>query len=144
MATLYRNIAGAFILLFSTLQIARAQAPVYNVKKYGAKGDGKNIDTKAIDKAIDAANAAGGGTVYFPAGDYLSVTIHLKSNVALYIDQGATIVAASMSEGQYDLPEKGENEVYQDYGHSHFHNSLILGENLHDISILGPGKIWAE
>jgi len=144
MTTLYRTLTGTFILLFSILQIARAQAPVYNVKKYGAKGDGKNIDTKAIDKAIDAASAAGGGTVYFPAGDYLSVTIHLKSNIALYLDQGATIVAASMSEGQYDLPEKGENEVYQDYGHSHFHNSLILGENLHDISILGPGRIWGK
>ncbi|MBC7401070.1 MAG: right-handed parallel beta-helix repeat-containing protein [Mucilaginibacter sp.] len=145
MATLYRNLAGAFILLFSTLQIARAQAPVYNVKKYGAKGDGKNIDTKAIDKAIDAAAAAGGGTVYFPTGDYLSVTIHLKSNVALYIDQGAAIVAATNDDNiKYDMPEKSENEIYQDYGHSHFHNSLIVGENLHDIAILGPGKIWGK
>lgn len=135
-----------FLICFLLVgSIARAQAPVYNVKKYGAKGDGKNIDTKAIDKAIDAANAAGGGTVYFPAGDYLSVTIHLKSNVALYIDQGATIVAAANDKNiQYDLPEKGENEVYQDYGHSHFHNSLIVGENLHDISITGPGRIWGK
>src|SRR4051812_44770306 len=120
-------------------------SPLYNVKKYGAKGDGKNLDTKAIDKAITAANEAGGGTVYFPAGDYLSVTIHLKSNVALFIDQGATIVAATVGKGvQYDLPEKGDNEIYQDYGHSHFQNSLIVGENLHDISIMGPGRIWGK
>ena len=122
-----------------------AQAPVYNVKKYGAKGDGKHLDTKAIDKAIDAAAASGGGTVWLPAGDYLSVTIHLKSNICLYIDQGATIIAAAASEGaQYDVPEKADNDLYQDYGHSHFNNSLIVGVNLHDISIIGPGRIWGK
>ncbi|MFD2145433.1 glycosyl hydrolase family 28-related protein [Mucilaginibacter antarcticus] len=141
----YNILVITVALLLSTVFSAVAQAPVYNVKKYGAKGDGKNLDTKAIDKTIDAAAAAGGGTVYFPAGDYLSVTIHLKSNVALYIDQGATIVAATNDDNiKYDMPEKGENEIYQDYGHSHFHNSLIVGENLHDISILGPGKIWGK
>jgi len=145
MRHLYRNLTGAFLLLLSTINSAWAQAPVYNVKKYGAKGNGTTLDTKAIDKAIDAANAAGGGTVYFPAGDYLSVTIHLKSNVALYIDQGATIVAATNDDNiKYDMPEKGDNEAYQDYGHSHFHNSLIVGENLHDIAITGPGNIWGK
>jgi len=65
--------------------------------------------------------------------------------VALYIDQGATIVAATNDDNiKYDMPEKGDNEVYQDYGHSHFHNSLIVGENLHDIAITGPGKIWGK
>lgn len=145
MTIFHRKPAQAFIFLFFITSLASAQAPVYNVKKYGAKGDGKGLDTKAIDKAIDAANAAGGGTVYFPAGDYLSVTIHLKSNVALFLDQGCTIVAATNSKDTlYDMPEKGENETYQDYGHSHFHNSLIVGENLHDISITGPGKIWGK
>jgi len=146
MKTVYRNLTATLILLFSVIHLALAQtAPVYNVKKYGAKGDGKALDTKAIDKTINEAAAAGGGTVYFPAGDYLSVTIHLKNNVALYIDQGATIIAATTGEGiQYDLPEKSENDVYQDYGHSHFHNSLIVGENLHDISISGPGRIWGK
>ena len=61
-----------------------AQAGVYDVKSFGAKGDGKALDTAAINKAIDTATAAGGGTVYFPAGNYLSVSIHLKSNIALY------------------------------------------------------------
>lgn len=145
MNTLHRNITTTLILFLLLAKMASAQEPVYNVKKYGAKGDGKNLDTKAIDEAINAASAAGGGTVYFPAGDYLSVTIHLKSNIALFIDQGATIIAATTGEGvQYDLPEKGDNDLYQDYGHSHFHNSLIVGENLHDISITGPGRIWGK
>jgi len=118
---------------------------VFNVRDYGAKGDGKSLDTKAIDKAIIAANAAGGGTVYFPAGDYLSVTIHLMSNVGLYLEHGCTILAATTSNTvQYDLPEKGDNEEYQDFGHSHFNNSLIVGVNLHDISITGPGRIWGK
>jgi polygalacturonase len=139
----YHAIA-TLIFLFSII-CASAQAPVYDVKKYGAKGDGKTLDTKAIDKAIGAAAAAGGGTVYFPAGDYLSVTIHLKSNIGLFIDHGATIVAATPGEGvQYDDPEKADNDLYQDYGHSHFNNSLIVGVNLHDISITGPGRIWGK
>ncbi|MES2454501.1 MAG: glycosyl hydrolase family 28-related protein [Bacteroidota bacterium] len=145
MRTQYSIFSGLTILLLSISLLAAAQAPVYNVKKYGAKGDGKALDTKAIDKAITEANAAGGGTVYFPAGEYLSVTIHLKSNVGLFLDHGATIVAATTSETvQYDLPEKSENDIYQDFGHSYFHNSLIVGENLHDISITGPGKIWGK
>jgi polygalacturonase len=147
MKTNCRNICNVFaFLLFFTISTASAQtSPFFNVKNYGAKGDGKNIDSRAIDNAIDAAAKAGGGTVYLPAGDYLSVTIHLKSNIALYIDQGATIIAAEPSAtAQYDLPEKNANEIYQDYGHSHFHNSLIVGENLENIAILGPGRIWGK
>jgi polygalacturonase len=140
----YQLTGLSYLVIFFSFQ-ALAQTPVYNVKTFGAKGDGKNLDTKAIDKAIKTANAAGGGTVWFPAGDYLSVTIHLKSNVTLYIDQGATIVAATVGETvKYDLPEKSENDLYQDFGHSHFRNSLIVGENLHDISITGPGRIWGK
>jgi len=120
-------------------------AGVYNVKSFGAKGDGKTLDTPAINKAIDAAAAAGGGTVRIPAGNYLSVSIHLKSNITLYLDQGATIIAASPSDGvKYDSPEPNEWEKYQDFGHSHWHNSLIWGENLSNVSILGPGMIWGK
>lgn len=113
---------------------------VYNVKTYNAKGDGQTLDSPAINKAIDAAAAAGGGTVYFPAGTYLSGSIHLKSNIQLYIDQGATILA-SPNPGDFDPAEPNQWDQYQDYGHSHWHNSLIWGENLHDISITGPGRI---
>ena len=122
-----------------------AEANVYNIRTFGAKGDGKTIDTPAINKAIDAAAAAGGGTVFFPAGNYLSVSIHLKSNIALYLDQGAIIIAANTStDVKYDLPEPNEWDKYQDFGHSHWHNSLIWGENLTNVSILGPGMIWGK
>jgi len=66
----------------------------YNVRAYGATGDGKAIDSDAVNKAIDAAAANGGGTVYFPAGYYLCYSIHLKTNITLYLDQGSWIVAA--------------------------------------------------
>src|SRR5947209_5387998 len=118
---------------------------VYSVRAFGATGNGKTLDTPAINKAIDSAAAAGGGTVYFPAGDYLSVSIHLKSNIALYLDHGATIIAASPSNNiKYDPPEPNDWDKYQDFGHSHWHNSLIWGENLTNVSILGPGMIWGR
>ena len=118
------------------------QADVYDVRAFGAKGDGKTLDTPAINSAIEKAASVGGGTVRFPAGVYLSVSIHLKSNITLYLDQGATIVAADPKEGfKYDLPEPNSWDKYQDFGHSHWHNSLIWGEGLENVSILGPGRI---
>jgi hypothetical protein len=140
-------------LLFPLLQSALYAAgpapipsgPLYNIKDYGARGDGKAIDGDAINKAIDAAAKAGGGTVYFPAGNYLSYTIRLQSNISLYIDQGAALIAAApVNKTGYDLPEPNAFDKYQDFGHSHWKNSLIYGENLHDISILGPGLIWGK
>src|SRR2546421_2759281 len=149
------TIIGAFVTLallfsaapqshFSTAAVA-AESNVYNVKTFGATGDGKTLDTPAINNTIDAAAAAGGGTVYFPAGNYLSVSIHLKSNIALYLEQGSTIIAANTTDNaKYDPPEPNEWDKYQDFGHSHWHNSLIWGENLTNVSILGPGMIWGK
>ena len=122
-----------------------ANAPAYDVRAYGAKADGTTVDTPAVDRAIDAVAAAGGGTLYFPAGTYLCYTIHLKSNVAIHLAQGATIVAGTTGAGgQYDAAEPNQWDHYQDYGHSHWHNSLFLGEDIHDFSILGPGLIWGK
>ena len=126
-------------------QDAPSALGVLNVRAFGAAGDGKQLDTRAINKAIEAAAAKGGGMVFLPAGDYLSTSIRLKSNVSLYIDQGATIVAADPKEGHtYDPPEPNESDQFQDFGHTHWHNSLIWGENLENVSILGPGKIWGK
>jgi len=137
----------AEFLVTTAQRVARdtGVATLYSVRNFGAQGDGKTLDTAAINSAIDAAAKAGGGTVFFPAGDYLSVSIHLKSNIALYLDHGATIVAATPSGNmKYDLPERNQWDAYQDFGHSHWHNSLIWGENLENISIAGPGRIWGK
>src|SRR2546423_4776274 len=103
------------LLLTMSLLFAMAIPPkeFFNVKDYGATGDGKTLDSKAINKAIEAAADYGGGTVYLPAGNYLSGSIHLKSNISLLIDQGATILAAPVSaENNYDEEEKGATNKY--------------------------------
>ena len=90
------------------------------------------------------------GRWYFSAGVYASYSIHLKSKVALYLEQGATILAAptpynGMPSGGYDEAEpQGAWEPYQDYGHNHWHNSLLWGENIADFGIFGPGLIWGK
>jgi polygalacturonase len=132
----------------SSADSSRGHAPGgVSVLTFGATGDGKTLDTPAINKAIDAAAAAGGGTVYFPAGTYLCYSIHLKSSVALYLDAGSTILAASVppegtTTGGYDPAGPPQPwEKFQDFGHNHWHNSLLWGEDLHDVAILGPGLI---
>src|SRR4051794_18142117 len=118
---------------------------LYDVRAFGATGNGETLDSPAINKAIEAAASSGGGTVYFPAGNYLSVSIHLKSNIALYLDQGATIVAADPKQGFiYDLPELNAFDKFQDFGHSHFRNSLIWGDGVENVAILGPGMIHGK
>jgi polygalacturonase len=118
-----------------------------DVRKFGATGDGSTVDSRAINRAIDHVAARGGGTVYFPPGTYASYTIRLKSHVILHLEVGATILAAStplegVESGGYDHAEpQGAWEPYQDYGHNHWHNSLIWGEGLNDIAIVGLGLI---
>lgn len=116
------------------------RATVYDVRDYGAKGDGSANDTPAVNKAITAANSAGGGTVRFPAGTYKSKnTIHMKSDVTLQVDTGATIQGSSA--GTYDAPETNPYDQYQDYGHSHFHDAMIYGDRLTNIGFVGGGVI---
>jgi polygalacturonase len=130
--------------------LAEPGATWFNVRQFGAKGDAASIDSAGINLAIDAAAAAGGGTVLFPAGVYLSYSIRLKSKVGLHLDHGAVILAAptpldGTATGGYDAAEpQGEWEPYQDYGHNHWHNSLIWGEGLDGVSITGPGLIWGK
>jgi polygalacturonase len=124
-----------------------ASAAGFSVRAFGATGNGTTLDTAAINRAIDAAAAAGGGTVLFPAGNYLSYSIHLKSNITLHVDSGATIIAADTPDGGgsgFDLPEPNQWDMYQDFGHSHFQNSLIWGIDLENISIIGSGRIWGK
>jgi polygalacturonase len=125
------------------LSAAVSAGPTFDVRAYGAKGDGVAVDSPAINAAIEAASAAGGGTVVLPAGTYLSFSIRLKSRITLVIGPGATLLAADPADGQgrYDAPEPNEWDAYQDFGHSHWRNSLIWGIDLTDVAILGPGRI---
>src|SRR4051794_17825915 len=112
---------------------------VYNVRNFGARDDGKTVDTAAINKAIEEAAARGGGTVVLPAGTYLCFTIRLKSSVDLYLPHGCTIQAADSPRpgettgyngGTYDSAESNDPwTACQDYGHNHWRNSLFLRLN---------------
>ena len=136
-------LSGSAGLLIAAVPLPREKW--VDVRSFGAKGDGKTIDTPAVNKAIDYAAARGGGTVYFPPGTYACFTIRLKSNITLHIENGATILAAEFVEGSagYDHFEPMDEAYssFQDFGHSHWKNSLIWGEGLHDIAITGQGLI---
>src|SRR5436305_335516 len=110
---------------------AFAAATTFNVRDYGAKGNGTTLDDDAIDRAIAAASAAPGGTVLFPTGTYQSRSIHLRSNVTLQLNSGATIRAASSG---FDPPEPNAFARYQDFGHSHFHNALLWGDGISNLT----------
>ena len=145
-----RYLLSSLVFAASSVGISAATTPgipVYDVKTHGATGDGRTLDTAAINETISAAAKAGGGTVYFPPGTYLSASIRLQSNITLYIEAGATLEAASETVAKFDEPETndwGDQLHYQDFGHSHWKNSLIWGIGLHDVSIVGPGLIHGK
>lgn len=148
------GIAGAAVVGAAPTPVAKARTAGpsaggdYDVRAFGAKGDGKTLDTPAINQAIAAASSAGGGTVRFPTGIYLCYSIHLKGKIVLELCPGATIVAADSpaqgTGGGYDAPEPNDWDKFQDFGHSHWHNSLIWGEGIDSVSIVGPGLIWGK
>jgi polygalacturonase len=122
---------------------ARQAAGVFDVRSFGATGDGRTVDSGAINKAVDAAAAAGGGVVVLPAGRYLSFSIRLKSHVTLQFQPGAILVAADPASGlgTYDEAEPNPHDQFQDFGHSHWRNSLISAIDVEDVAIAGPGLI---
>ncbi len=115
----------------------------YNVTKYGAKNDSSKLATAAIKKAIDAASKAGGGTVYFPAGKYLTGSIHLKSNITIFIDAGAELHFSDnfddylpMVESRYEgVDVKSFSPLFYAYKAE---NIAIKGRGIID----GHGKKW--
>src|SRR5262249_26336488 len=82
----------------------RAGVHSFSVREYGARGDGVSLDTAFINRAIEACAEVGGGQVRFPAGRYLSGTIHLHSHVVLFLEAGAVLLGTTNLE-QYAQPE---------------------------------------
>lgn len=136
------------VLMALLFAVTSLSARFFPVRDYGATGDGESLDSDAINAAIMAAAEAGGGTVVFPAGDYLSYSIRLKSHVTLHLNAGATIIAAEPPSpgdpGGYDAPEPNAWNMYQDFGHSHWRNSLIWGDGLENVAITGQGRIYGR
>ncbi len=136
---------------------------MYNVRAEGVKADGITDDAQAIDQLIDKTSEQGGGVIYFPKGEYAISTVHLKSNVWLYIDEGATIKAlwggdkmektwfdnkdyryglSPTSMGPYKDVENFMTK--QDVGHSYFRNAMFVGERIENVKIIGQGRITGD
>lgn len=110
---------------------------VYNIRHFGAIGNGLENDTPAINKTIDACSSAGGGTVFVPSGIYACGSIHLKSNITLVMDAGAILKAMP---GLMDPWEENPNDKgLMDPAYYHWEASLIWGKNLENVKIYGPG-----
>ena len=124
------------IILFALPLISSANTEPFNILDYGAKGDGSTLNTKSIQSAIDACAKGGGGTVYFPAGKYLSGTLYLKSHITLNLDAGAVLVGSkNLSDYPVTLSKvRSYTDEYTD-------KSLIYGEGLEHIAITGQGMI---
>ncbi|MDZ7304657.1 MAG: glycoside hydrolase family 28 protein [candidate division KSB1 bacterium] len=131
------------LMLAPNLVIAQNFEAIINVKSHGASGSGETLDTEAIQKAIDACHAQGGGTVYFPNGTYLSGTLVLKSNVTLHLEAGATLLgSANLADYKpYALRPDWEAQLLgmsnQDTGNLH----LIYAQRASHIGITGKGRI---
>src|SRR3978361_1613645 len=82
--------AGGASTLGATDVTTDGRFRVFDVRQFGATGDGKTLDTAAINRAIEMAAGGGGGTVYVPPGVYLVGTVVLKSNITLYLEAGST------------------------------------------------------
>jgi polygalacturonase len=130
-------------LLVVALRAAPAAWPCLNVRDFGAAGDGVTVDSPALNRAIDEAARRGGGSVVLPPGTYLTASIQLRNNLTLRIEAGAVLLAASEKEATFDAPEPNEwgDRGYQDFGHSHWKNSLLWGIGLENVTIEGGGLI---
>jgi hypothetical protein len=130
----------AVVLIFCTTSqpVIADISGVFNIRDYGAVGDGKALDTPAINKAIEDCAAAGGGQVRLSPGKYLSGTVHIKSNVTLFIEAGATLVGTT-DLNQYQYPKIPDFMPEAKWGK--WHRALIVGDGLQDIAIAGQGVI---
>lgn len=123
-----------FALLSASLNLAAWAAPIFNVRDYGAAGDGMHKDTAAIAKTIEACAKAGGGTVLIPAGKYLTGTIQMKSDMTLLVDSGATLLGSDDPADYLSRPNP--------YGGARGGlTALVYGEDLVNVTITGHGTI---
>ncbi|MEF2964947.1 glycoside hydrolase family 28 protein [Paenibacillus sp. M1] len=108
---------------------------VYNITDFGAVGDGKTLATDAIQSAIDAASAAGGGTVFVPAGTFLTGGIRMKSHIELNLSPGAVLSFSTNPEHYPAVTSRWEGVLQQ------VHMSCIFGQDLENVAVTGSGTL---
>ena len=123
-------------LVFALVLVVNEQAAephaitqIFDVRQFGAKGDGRTLDTAAIQKALDDCKTAGGGSVRFPAGTYLSRPIFLYSRTTLQLEAGAVLQATD------------ERADFLQPGKTYSFIAFVTGTDLHDVAIVGPGVV---
>jgi len=113
-------------------------ARVYNVRDFGAKGDGKTLDTAALQAAIDACTGAGGGTVLVPAGTFLIGTVELKSNVTLHIASSGKLLGTTDGTRYHAvdaIPLSGDTTLNDGNW------ALLYAVEAKNVTLEGPGTI---
>ena len=109
---------------------------IFDVKEYGAKGDGVTVDTKAIQNAIDDCFEADGGYVVLAGGTFVSGTIFVKSNVYLQVNPSATLLANP------DISDYPEGTHYNRYvNEKDMDKCFIYAEDATNIGVIGQGEI---
>lgn len=111
-----------------------------SVRSFGAVGDGRTLDTKAIQTAIDSVSAKGGGEILFDAGRYVCGTLHLRSHVAIHLMAGATLVE-SPDLKDFDSYEPLPYNPESDRETSDFAVALLAGKDVEDVTVFGEGGI---
>jgi hypothetical protein len=133
------SVTGAAFSSAAQSQTPASSLPHFNVRQFGAQGDGQAKDTKAIQAAMDAAGASG-GTVYFPPGKYVSGTVRFQSHVTVFLDAGSTLLS-SPDKGDFDPYEKLSFKSFSDDETTDFHYALLRGQDVEHIGVIGPGTI---
>ncbi len=124
-----------FILLVNAFSSAQ-----YNVKNFGAKGDGSTLDTRAIQSAIDKAFENKGGIVNIPSGTYQIGSLFLKDNIELHLEPGATLFGSANYKDYTAAGQKFESRTKDLYA-KYF---MIFAEDVKNISITGSGTIFGN
>jgi polygalacturonase len=126
------------VFTLTSLLSLNCTAAIFNVRNFGATGDGSTPDTPAIQQAIDASTQNPPSQVLFPPGNYLSGTLHLQSHVTINLTAGATLTGSTNLD-HYASPDPKVASPGFDYGR--WHHALLLGVNIQDVHITGPGTI---
>jgi hypothetical protein len=106
----------------------------YDVRHFGARGDGASLDHAAVQAAVDRCHADGGGVVTVPAGRYLCGSVRLRSNVCLFLEMGAALLAASdpaLYAETRSTPDGGQGGI----------RALLWADGEEDVSLAGPGAV---
>jgi Glycosyl hydrolases family 28 len=127
-------LGAATLSLPAAAYAARRAAAAFDARKYGARGDGRARDTAALQRAVDAAFDAGGGTVRVGPGKYLTGTVVLKSNVTLYLEAGATLL------GSTDLADYAPQGGPNPHSDANVHH-LIFARDAENVTLCGAGRI---